>query len=374
MFLYSALMITVHFVIVVGIIRACVESRRLFSQSDKGFKVSVIIPARNEAENLPSLFASLERELVPGVEIILADDRSDDNTLPLMRDFASRHDNVKVISNSQMPPPTMNPKQYMLYLAEKHASGEILLFTDADCTVPEKWISAVCRYFADDRVGLVFSSVVTTPGTGFVRRYQTFDHLLRFFYTVGAVGLGNPSGGFGNNLAVRRKALEEAGGFDGIGFSLTEDAQLIASVRNTGKWKVAVCPFRDALVHASPQKRLFDVLRQETRWSAGAIFGSDRKTAFMYVFMLMLTFVSTVSFFLIPFYGPALIQYLTSVFVMVLISSAGAFWLRPGPEFVLWILPCSFIGTFFYGLTFFSAFFVSSVNWRGTALKKQKNI
>lgn len=372
MIFYSILMIAVHVVISVGIIRACLESRRLSQGGKAVFRVSVIIPARNEAENLPALFRCLEKEMTPDVEIILADDRSDDSTGALMREFAAAHAGVKVISNSEFPPSGMNPKHHMLSLAEKHASGDILLFTDADCTVPENWISSVCRYFRNREVGLVFSSVVTVPGKGFTRRYQTFDHLLRFFYTVGAVGLGNPSGGFGNNLAVRRTALRDVGGFEGIGFSLTEDAQLIAAVRNTGKWKIAVCPFREALVYARPQEHLADVLRQETRWSAGAIFGADRKTAAMYIFMLTLTFVSTVSILLIPFYRPALFQYFTSVLVMVMISSVGSFWLRPGRDFMLWILPCSLIGTTFYGLTFFAAFFVRSVNWRGTRLLKTK--
>ena len=101
---------------------------------------------------------------------------------------------------------------------------------------------------------------------------------MRFFYTVGAVGLGSPAGGYGNNLAIRRTALEDVGGFESIGFSLTEDAQLIAAVRRTGRWQVAVCPFRPVLVYAQPQKRLMDAVKQEVRWSAGAIFGTDFTT------------------------------------------------------------------------------------------------
>ena len=264
----------------------------------------------------------------------------------------------------------MNPKHSMLAIASKYADGDILMFTDADCTVPEDWVGQVCRYFQDLKVGLVFSAVVTAPGTSLRERYQTQDHLMRFFYTVGAVGLGSPAGGYGNNLAIRRTALEEVGGFESIGFSLTEDAQLIAAVRRTGRWQVAVCPFRPVLVYAQPQKRLLDAAKQEVRWSAGAIFGTDFTTALMYSFLLLFTLVGAVSLLVIPFHPQAVIYYLAPVLAMIMMSLAGNWYLRMDKGFLLWMVPCALIGTPFYGFSFLTAFFIPSVSWKGVKIKK----
>ncbi|MBO7094010.1 MAG: glycosyltransferase, partial [Spirochaetia bacterium] len=237
--IYSIFMIIVHLVIICGIVRACAISRKQrLAEKKEQFKVSIIIPAKDEADNLPALFSSLEKVMTPDVQVVLADDRSVDQTRSLMDEFAKKHSNVKVIKNTEPPKPGMNPKHSMLSIASRYADGDILMFTDADCTVPENWVGEVCRYFQDPKIGLVFSAVVTAPGTSLRERYQTQDHLMRFFYTVGAVGLGSPAGGYGNNLAIRRTALEAVGGFEAIGFSLTEDAQLIAAVRRTGYWQV----------------------------------------------------------------------------------------------------------------------------------------
>ena len=368
---YSVFMIIVHLVIVCGIVRAChiSEKQRQVEQKEQ-FKVSIIVPAKDEEENLPALFTSLEKVMTPDVQLILADDRSADRTQSLMEEFAARHSNVKVIKNTELPKQGMNPKHSMLAIASKYADGDILLFTDADCTVPENWVGQVCRYFQDPKVGLVFSAVVTAPGTSLRERYQTQDHLMRFFYTVGAVGLGSPAGGYGNNLAIRRTALEDVGGFESIGFSLTEDAQLIAAVRRTGRWRVAVCPFRPVLVYAQPQKRLLDAARQEVRWSAGAIFGTDFTTALMYSFMLLFTLVGAVSLLVIPFHPQAVIYYLAPVLAMIMMSLAGNWYLRMDKGFLMWMVPCALIGTPFYGFSFLTAFFIPYVSWKGVKIKK----
>ena len=368
---YSVFMVLVHLIIVIGIIKACrMSKQQACSEKRKELKVSIIIPAKDEETNLPILFRSLEKVLSPDVQLILANDRSSDRTRSFMDEFASEHPNTLVLTNTKPPREGMNPKHSMLATASKYATGDVIMFTDADCTVPENWIDAVCRYFQDPEIGLVFSAVVTEPGSGIVKRYQTQDHLQRFFYTVGAVGLGSPSGGFGNNLAIRRSALEEIGGFEAIGFSLTEDAQLIAAVRNSGHWLVAVCPFREALVYARPQKKLADAAAQEMRWSAGAIFGTDRMTALMYSFMLVFTLVGSLSFIYIPFHGSAIVYYLAPVISMVMVSSVGAWYLKCDKSFWLWIVPCALVGTLFYGFTYLAAFFIKSVSWKGTNVKK----
>lgn len=369
--IYCLVMLAVHFVVVAGIIRACRMSRRMCDDSgNAAFKVSVIIPARNEEKNLPMLFKSLEHNMDPDLEIILADDRSTDRTLRMMQFFASMHPNVKVISNTEEPGTDMNPKHHMLALAEKAATGDILMFTDADCIIPQDWVPNVCRYFQNPNVGLVFSTVVTVPGNSFLEKYQTYDHLLRFFYTVGAVGLGNPSGGFGNNLAVRRAALADVGGFEGIGFSLTEDAQLIASVRNTGKWQIAVSPFRETMVYAQPQKRYSDVLKQETRWSAGALYGRDKMTGIMYSFMLLFTVAGTVGLLGSMFDPMGLGCFTILIWGMGLVALTGSYYAKFDNYFRAFIIPCTCLGGVFYCITFLAAFFVRTVKWKGTAIKK----
>ncbi len=124
----------------------------------------------------------------------------------------------------------------VLDIGARNASGEILLFTDADCRVPATWVEYMSLPYNDKKTGLVFAAVTTREGKGLLANFQRFDHLLRYHYTAACAGLKNPTGGFGNNLSIRSEALNDIGGFSSIEFSVTEDAQLIARVRDTGKW------------------------------------------------------------------------------------------------------------------------------------------
>jgi glycosyltransferase involved in cell wall biosynthesis len=90
-------------------------------------KVSIIIPARNEAENLPNLLRSLERLDYPSYEVILIDDQSTDDTF----DIGSRYAKVKALNGAPRPE-EWTGKTWACHQGALAASGDILLFTDAD--------------------------------------------------------------------------------------------------------------------------------------------------------------------------------------------------------------------------------------------------
>ena len=189
--------------------------------------VSVLVPARDEEALLPRLLECLAAQDTDAFQIVLVNDRSTDATPRIMAEFAAAHaSRVRVVTLTDDPPPG-NPKQRALAAGSAYATGEVVLMTDADCFVAPGWVRTMSEPFRDPRIGLVFGPVV--PGTtGLGRRtraldrFQSFDQIFRFQYTAGAAGLGAPSGGFGNNLAVRRSALDDAGGFAGLAYSMTD--------------------------------------------------------------------------------------------------------------------------------------------------------
>ncbi len=92
-------------------------------------KVSVIVPARNEEENLPTLLRSLQALDYPDYEIIVVDDRSSDRTA----EIAQSYDRVRLIRGVDRPTDKRwGGKQWACQQGANVASGEILLFTDAD--------------------------------------------------------------------------------------------------------------------------------------------------------------------------------------------------------------------------------------------------
>ncbi|MDZ4865203.1 MAG: glycosyltransferase family 2 protein [Gemmatimonadota bacterium] len=98
---------------------------------EDGPLVSVIVPARNEAASITTVITSVLATSYRNVELIVVDDRSTDATAALVRDLASGDARLRLISGSELPPGWYG-KPWACHQGALDATGEILLFTDAD--------------------------------------------------------------------------------------------------------------------------------------------------------------------------------------------------------------------------------------------------
>ncbi len=264
--------------------------------------ITVVVAARNEEANLPRLFASLERQSHSDFGMVFVDDRSTDRTPALLAEFAALHPGRVRLVRIDEPPHGGNPKQRALAAGCAEVENEVILFTDADCLVPDCWVKETSRCYLDPRVGLVIGAITTRQDRGAVSRFHAFDHLFKYGYTAGTVGIGMPTGGFGNNLSIRAAALREVGGFKSLGFSTTEDAALIAAIRTRTNWKVCALFDRATLVVTEPQPSLAEVAAQEVRWHVGGLFSDDPSTRFSYGYLMLYLTASVAAVPFIPLY------------------------------------------------------------------------
>lgn len=113
-----------------------VAEARLLPEADCP-SVSVLVAARDEAAKLPQALASLLAQQYPRYEVIAANDRSRDATGQILDEFATRHQNLRVIHVNELPPGWLG-KPHALATAYQRARGEWLVFTDADvCFAPD---------------------------------------------------------------------------------------------------------------------------------------------------------------------------------------------------------------------------------------------
>jgi glycosyltransferase involved in cell wall biosynthesis len=94
-------------------------------------KVSVVIAARNEAATLGAAIPTMLALDYPDLELIAVNDRSDDGTGNLLDDLAQRHPALRVVHVHDLPPGWIG-KNHALHLGAAQASGDFVLFTDAD--------------------------------------------------------------------------------------------------------------------------------------------------------------------------------------------------------------------------------------------------
>lgn len=262
--------------------------------------VSVIIPLRNEARRMARLLESLIGQDYPRAEFIFIDDRSSDGTAGLLRSFAEQREGVIIITLKENPGP--NHKQYALNRGIEAASGSLLLFTDADCEVPPCWIKAMIRRMGDPRTGATIGPVFKKyGGRGFFHLYQCFDHAVRYMYLAGSTGLGAAGGGFGNNLILRREALQAIGGYGSIPPSPTEDAALISRIRSHSSYTIHSACGKDVPVMTQGESSWKELVNQTLRWNNGGLFSPDRSTRLNFGFLMITISMGMLAIPLIPF-------------------------------------------------------------------------
>jgi len=94
-------------------------------------KVSVLIPARNEEQNISKCLEGLLKQDYPNFEIIVLNDHSEDNTLQVIQEHQKRDNRIKSINGKDLPP-GWTGKNWACHQLSQVATGDVFIFTDAD--------------------------------------------------------------------------------------------------------------------------------------------------------------------------------------------------------------------------------------------------
>ncbi|UCF97964.1 MAG: glycosyltransferase [Spirochaetaceae bacterium] len=367
--IFAGSIVVTHLVCLVGVlmnrVRDVGRAGRRISIKTPPLSVSVIVVAKDEEKNLPPLLASLESQSAQNFQIILASDRSKDGTLALMRAFAKKHGSrVKVLENTEEVD-HLGPKQFVLDIATGVAQGQLLIFTDADCTVPARWVENLKPYFLDPRVGVVFGQISLRRETGFFKNFQAFDQPLIHQYNSATAGLGMPGSCFGNNLAVRRDVLEQIGGFRNLGYTLTEDAALTTAAAKQG-WKVRVSTRTDTMIQTVAQEHWRNFINQHLRWNGGAFYHEDFATRFAYRYITLYLICSVLAVpaaVFLPFLFVLPAASFISVGLMAFL--AGILYRRDKSWYLLRLVPYTCFFLVFYSFVTVLSIFRVPPRWKG---------
>lgn len=275
----SALIYTIRLVFFLsGQLKAGV--RRVRHADEK--RVSIIIPARNEEHNLHRCIASLRQLEYPEhlLEIIFVNDRSTDSTASIINQAAESWSVIRTVHRTDADArDNLRGKPGALQSGIDVASGDIYLFTDADCVVEPQWIRTILAPFADSNVKMVcgFTTIEHSSAFGIL---QDIEWLYTHSMAQGSLTNHIPIGCFGNNMAIDAKAFRELGGYNVVAFSVTEDLALLQAMVRSGR-KVAYICSADSAVETLPCTTLSEYLQQKQRWVRGGTQLGWRATIFV---------------------------------------------------------------------------------------------
>ena len=196
--------------------------------------VSIIICARNEAENLRNFLLSVLEQDYPDYEVIVVNDCSEDNSYEVLGKYLTQYPHLRISTVNKDPKFTHN-KKFAQFIGIKASKNEILLFTDADCK-PEsdKWIERMTSHF-DEKTNFVLGYGGYLREDGLLNKYIRYDCMTIAMQYLGMAIRGIPYMGVGRNLAYRRSVFFSNKGFGSHNHVISGDDDLLVNTVATGK-------------------------------------------------------------------------------------------------------------------------------------------
>lgn len=257
---------------------------------------TIIVPFRNEAENLPNLLESFSNLNYSTnlFEVILVDDSSHEKFQVSGFKFQiSVVDNIRV-SNS--------PKKDAISTAMQYVKSNWVITTDADCVVPKNWLLTYDNYIQEHNISMLAGAVTYQCENSFLDHFQQLDLTSLQGATIGSFGLKKAFMCNGANFAYTKSLFEILKGFDGNDkIASGDDVFLLQKAARLFPNEVHYLKAKEAIVITKPTENWKSLFHQRVRWAAktGSYESSFGKALGLIVFSGNLSIV--IGFVLVAF-------------------------------------------------------------------------
>jgi len=262
--------------------------------------VSIIVPVRNESENIQECLQSIFAQKYPAhlFEVIVVDDYSTDPTLRLAREFEQPNllvlDLTKYLGN---PGEYIPNKKKAISLGVKNAKGEIIITTDGDCTRGENWLSCMVDFYLANNFKFITAPVLLKPAKNLLSLFQQMDVISMLGITAGTISNGYPTMCNGANLLYEKMVFQEVEGYKGnTDIPTGDDIFLMQKIEVNYPICIGFLKDMDACVFAKPEKTFPEFVAQRVRWTSKSTGFQKRSVTFILLFaylfnLLILIFI-----------------------------------------------------------------------------------
>lgn len=227
---------------------------------------SIVVPFRNEPENLPKLLHTISLLDYPKelFEVILVDDESEDEFRLL--DSARTDINARIVENVRK---SNSPKKDAIETAIEIAKHDWIITTDADCLVQNNWLKTIDAYIQKEKKRMVVAGVCYLPQSGFLHAFQNLDFLSLQGATIGSFGLNKPFMCNGANFAYEKNFFSALNGFEGnSNMASGDDVFLLQKAVLKDKNVVGFCMNNESVIATKSESSWNDLFQQRVRWAA----------------------------------------------------------------------------------------------------------
>ncbi|MBL7816652.1 MAG: glycosyltransferase [Saprospiraceae bacterium] len=174
--------------------------------------VSVVICARNEAENLRLNLPKILTQDYPNFEVIVVNDVSTDDTARVLDDFSKTYAHLKIVTLSEKKG---LGKKSALAEGIEQATYDWLLMTDADCApLSNRWIAGMMQGILCDKEMVLGYAPYAKRDSSFLNKFIRFETVWTATQYLSFALIGQPYMGVGRNLLYNKKLYRKVNGFE----------------------------------------------------------------------------------------------------------------------------------------------------------------
>lgn len=341
----TAILILPYVILLLKIYRSLSRTKSFRVSVSPSVFVSVVVACRNEHDNIPSLLNNIALQSYPEnlFELIIVDDGSADRTYDIVSEFKAIK-NIKILKNEGMG------KKQALRTGIGSAEGNLIITTDADCSMGREWIRTIAAYFEENRPDMIICPVQFDSLSGFFGKFQELEFLSLQGITAGCALSGEATMCNGANLAFTRNAYLDNSNNLLDEINTGDDIFLLHSIKRRTVSKILWLESADAMVKTKPSLSINSFLKQRSRWISKARSYEDRPTIALGIVTFIVVILQILSLVASLIYYP-----LICVFLLIIIMKSIPDYLilkntsrRYGKSKIMgWFLPSQLIYPFY---------------------------
>ena len=226
-------------------------------------KLSLIIAAKNEEENILFLIDSLEKLNYPkeNFEVIIVNDNSSDKTAGIIRDRISDKNNFTLISAEKKE---IEGKKGALKIGIENAKNNFIVITDADCKTEINWLTEMASAL-DYGYDFVFGVAPIRTGKKLVEQISAFENLRNTYLTIAAVGLNIPYSAAARSFGFRKTSFKRIGGYSSTTETISGDDDLLLREAVKHKMLIGTVIEPGAFVYSAAPQSFSEYFQQKRR-------------------------------------------------------------------------------------------------------------
>lgn len=269
-------------------------------------RFSVIIPARNEAENIVRFLPSIleQRYPIELFDVTVINDHSTDETTLEIKQLQSKYPNLQLLELSEhLDDSAINAyKKKAIEIAIGKSKGDWIVTTDADCLANPEWLLQYDAFIQQEQPVFVAAPVMFFNTGSFISLFQVLDFLSLQGITAAAVSAGSHAMCNGANIAYQKKAFYDVEQFKGIDHIASgDDMLLMQKIKKQYPGKLGYLFNSKATIQTTAMPNWKSFFNQRIRWASKATSYQDKSIfwvltlVFNYNFSLIL--IAICSFF-----------------------------------------------------------------------------